>query len=90
MEDPEHFLEELNDSNAKDEEERLKILSAIKEININQKTKEIKGNAYVSISGKDLTVRRNVDEPDLAIKGKKKNWRDKISKGKLSISLPNE
>ena len=89
MEDPEHFLEELNDSNAKDEEERLKILSAIKEININQKTKENKGNAYVSISGKDLTVRRNVDEPDFAIKGKKKNWRDKISKGKLSISVPN-
>jgi len=35
MEDPEHFLEELNDSNAKDEEERTKILSAIKEINTN-------------------------------------------------------
>ena len=89
MEDPEHFLEELNDSNVKDEEERSKILAAIKEININQKIKENKGNAYVSISGKDLTVRRNVEDADSPGLRKKKNWRDKLLKGK-STSVPSE
>ena len=89
MEDPEHFLEELNHSNVKDEEERSKILAAIKEININQNIKENKGNAYVSISGKDLTVRRNVEDADSPGLRKKKNWRDKLLKGK-STSVPSE
>lgn len=64
MEDPEHFLEELNESNAKDDDERQKILSAIKEINVASRLKAVESNAYISRSGKDLTVRRNVEEAD--------------------------
>lgn len=80
MEDPEHFLEELNESNAKDDSERQKILSAIKEINVSSMTKAVESKAYISTSGKDLTVRRNVEETDPKEKSKKKNWRDKITK----------